>query len=166
MLPDARSDRFSQAAVRAVDRVRFAARHVRREPANVLVEPAMDALFHARTLFDSALDGERLAERVLARSYASDRNCASVHVTASVRSLSPRTAMTLLASLVATSKLVAATSARLAKVKALVEVLRSLDPEELEVGVLFLSGEIRQGRIGIGYATLKASVEQAALEPA
>jgi DNA ligase-1 len=31
--------------------------------------------------------------------------------------------------------------------------------DEVEIGVLFLSGEIRQGRIGIGYGTLRASSE-------
>ena len=73
--------------------------------------------------------------------------------------------MTLLASLVETSKRVGATSSRTAKVRALADVLRTLEPEELEIGVLLLSGEIRQGRIGIGYSTLKASVDRAAPEP-
>ena len=73
--------------------------------------------------------------------------------------------MTLLSSLVETSKRVAATSARSAKVQSLAEALRALDPLELEIGVLFLSGDIRQGRIGIGYSTLKASVDRAAIEP-
>jgi len=73
--------------------------------------------------------------------------------------------MTLLAALVETSKRVAATAARTAKVKALAECLRSLDPDELELGVLYLSGEIRQGRMGIGYSTLRASVEVAAPSP-
>jgi len=74
-------------------------------------------------------------------------------------------AMTLFATLVETSQQVAATSARTAKVKALAACLRALDVDELELGVLFLSGEIRQGRMGIGYSTLRASVEAAAAQP-
>ena len=31
-------------------------------------------------------------------------------------------------------------------------------PQELEIAVLFLSGEIRQGRIGIGPSALRAGV--------
>src|SRR5690606_19345007 len=64
-----------------------------------------------------------------------------------------------------TSQRVAATSARSAKVKTLAACLRQLDADELELGVLFLSGEIRQGRIGIGYSTLRASAEAAAPSP-
>lgn len=73
--------------------------------------------------------------------------------------------MTLFATLVETSKQVAATRARSIKVKALAACLSALDAEELEIGVLFLSGEIRQGRIGIGYSTLRASAEEAAAAP-
>jgi DNA ligase-1 len=73
--------------------------------------------------------------------------------------------MTLLTTLVETSKLVGSTAGRLAKVRALAECLRSLAADEIEVGVLFLSGEIRQGRIGIGYSTLRGSVANAAEEP-
>ena len=63
--------------------------------------------------------------------------------------------MTLLASLVATSERVGATSARLGKVRELAALLRTLAPEEIEPAVLYLSGETRQGRIGIGFATLR-----------
>jgi DNA ligase 1 len=73
--------------------------------------------------------------------------------------------MTLLARLVETSKLVASTAARSAKVRTLAACLRSLETAEVEIGVLFLSGEIRQGRIGIGYSTLRSSVEAAASDP-
>jgi DNA ligase 1 len=74
--------------------------------------------------------------------------------------------MTLLASLVETSKKVAQTAARTAKVKAIAEQLRSLNIDEVELGVLFLSGDIRQGRMGIGYSTLRAASEaNAAAEP-
>jgi DNA ligase-1 len=73
--------------------------------------------------------------------------------------------MTLLASLVEVSQEVAATAARSAKIKAIASFLAALDADELEVGVLFLAGETRQGRIGIGYATLRASVSSTASVP-
>lgn len=65
--------------------------------------------------------------------------------------------MTLLANLVATSQRVAATSGRLAKIRELAAFLRGLAPEEIETGAHYLSGEIQQGRIGIGYATLRSA---------
>ena len=67
--------------------------------------------------------------------------------------------MTLLSVIVATSRQVATTSARSAKIRLLADCLRSLDTAELEIAVLYLSGEIRQGRIGIGPSTLLACVE-------
>ena len=65
--------------------------------------------------------------------------------------------MTLFATLVGTSQRVGATPARLAKTRALAELLASLEPEEVEIAALYLSGELPQGRIGIGYATLQAA---------
>jgi len=70
--------------------------------------------------------------------------------------------MTLFATLVGTSQRVGATPARLAKVRELAELLAALEPEEIEIGTLYLSGEIPQGRIGIGYATLQAAAATAA----
>jgi DNA ligase-1 len=64
--------------------------------------------------------------------------------------------MTLLATLVVRSRQVAATSSRSAKIRLLAEYLRMLGPRELEIAVLYLSGEIRQGRIGVGPAMLRA----------
>src|SRR5712691_7923026 len=61
----------------------------------------------------------------------------------------------LLAELLAASERVAATRSRLAKIDALAECLRRLDASEIALGVAYLSGDTRQGRIGIGYATLK-----------
>jgi DNA ligase-1 len=57
----------------------------------------------------------------------------------------------LLASLVETSSTVAGTRSRKAKVEALAALLRSLDAEEVEVAVGFLTGVPRQGRIGVGW---------------
>jgi DNA ligase-1 len=62
--------------------------------------------------------------------------------------------MTLLASLVDTSRRVGATSARLGKVRELAMTLRALAADEIEIGVLYLAGETPQGRFGIGYAAL------------
>jgi DNA ligase-1 len=65
--------------------------------------------------------------------------------------------VTLLATLVATSQRVGATAARLAKVRELAECLRALEPGEIEIAVQYLSGEIPQGRFGIGYSLLQAA---------
>jgi len=62
--------------------------------------------------------------------------------------------MTRLADLVTVSNRVAATSSRREKVSLLASALRRLAPDEIGIGVAFLSGEMRQGRLGIGYATL------------
>ena len=72
--------------------------------------------------------------------------------------------MTLLARLVDVSQRVAATSGRLAKVRELAEVLRALAPEEVETAVAYLSGDVPQGRIGLGYAQLRDAT--AAASPA
>ena len=63
--------------------------------------------------------------------------------------------MTRLVDLVATSLRVAATPGRLAKVDALATLLRRLAPEEVDIAVAYLSGETRQGRLGLGYAALR-----------
>lgn len=56
--------------------------------------------------------------------------------------------------LVDTSRQIAATSKRLEKIALLAGLLDGLSPEESEVAAAFLSGNTRQGRIGVGYATL------------
>jgi DNA ligase 1 len=61
----------------------------------------------------------------------------------------------LLADLVDTSRAVGATSARREKVDLLAGALRRLDPVEVPAGVAFLSGELRQRQIGVGWATLR-----------
>jgi DNA ligase-1 len=74
--------------------------------------------------------------------------------------------MTLLAALVDTSLRVGSSSSRLAKVRELAACLKSLEPEEIEIGVQYLAGELPQGRIGIGYAALQAAApDDAAPEP-
>jgi DNA ligase 1 len=73
--------------------------------------------------------------------------------------------MTLLATVVAASRQVSAASARSAKTRLLADCLRALDPGELEIAVRYLSGEISQGRIGIGPSTLRDCIQAAAADP-
>jgi len=73
--------------------------------------------------------------------------------------------MTQFADVVAASAAVAATSSRSAKIAVLAELLRRLDPDEVPVVVGILSGVPRQGRVGIGYATLRALDRPPAAEP-
>ena len=61
----------------------------------------------------------------------------------------------LLAELAAVSETVAATSARGGKVAALAGALRAAAPDEAAVAVAFLSGELRQRQIGVGWAALR-----------
>ena len=56
--------------------------------------------------------------------------------------------------LVTTSAAVGHASGRLAKISLLADLLRRAAPEEIEIAIGFLSGEPRQGRIGIGGATI------------
>jgi DNA ligase 1 len=71
----------------------------------------------------------------------------------------------LLAQLVEASQRVAATSARNAKIAALAACLAQLEPEEIEIGVAYLSGETRQGKIGVGYGVLRKLEVEPAGEP-
>ena len=61
----------------------------------------------------------------------------------------------LLQSLVSTSSQVASTSGRLAKIKLLAEVLKQAGPDEIEIAIAYLSGSIRQAKVGVGWATLQ-----------
>jgi DNA ligase-1 len=66
---------------------------------------------------------------------------------------------------VATSGVVAATSSRTAKRDAIAALLKELDGDEVEAAVGFLTGEPRQGRIGIGWATLSKLDHPSADQP-
>ena len=70
----------------------------------------------------------------------------------------------LLHDLVATSAAVADTTSRLAKIGLLADLLRRLASSEIEIAIGFLSGEPRQGRIGIGGATIWGAMDVAAAE--
>jgi DNA ligase 1 len=74
--------------------------------------------------------------------------------------------LTALASLVGASQRVRATSSRLAKVRELAAFLRSLSPDEIEIAVLYLSGDTPQGRSGLGYASLRAAADASSAAPA
>ena len=62
--------------------------------------------------------------------------------------------MTLLAVLVVASGRVADTPSRLAKVRVLADCLRSLAADEIEPAIAYLSGDIPQGKLSLGYAAL------------
>jgi DNA ligase-1 len=61
----------------------------------------------------------------------------------------------LLAELAEVSRAVAATRARLAKIDALAAALRSASPHEAPIAVAYLSGELPQRQIGVGWAALR-----------
>ena len=67
----------------------------------------------------------------------------------------------LLADLVAASNEVAETAARSAKVRRLAAVLAVAGPDEVVPAVGFLTGEPRQGSVGVGWASLRAEVAPA-----
>ena len=71
----------------------------------------------------------------------------------------------LLSEVVATSAAVSSTAGRSAKVAALADLVRRLEPEEVGVVVAALTGEVRQGRIGVGWATVAGLDVPAAPEP-
>jgi len=60
----------------------------------------------------------------------------------------------LLSELVDASAAVGATPARSAKVERIAALLGRVPPDEVTVAVAFLSGELRQGQIGVGYAAI------------
>jgi DNA ligase 1 len=71
----------------------------------------------------------------------------------------------LFADVVTTSATVAATRSRTAKIDALTELLRALGVEELAPTVGFLTGTPRQGRIGVGWASVSTIDAAPAPEP-
>src|ERR1700742_1843834 len=53
------------------------------------------------------------------------------------------------------SEAVAATSSRLAKIEVLAKALHDAGPAEVTIAVAYLSGELAQRQIGVGWATLR-----------
>src|SRR5262245_56362228 len=70
-----------------------------------------------------------------------------------------------LAGLVQVSLRLAATAARNEKIALLAELLRRLDASEIPIGVAYLSGHLRQGRIGLGWAALSAAADDRPAPP-
>jgi DNA ligase 1 len=63
--------------------------------------------------------------------------------------------LVLLIDLVETSRAVASTRSRSAKIAAIAARLREAPPEELSLAVTYLSGDLRQRRSGLGWASLR-----------
>jgi ATP-dependent DNA ligase I len=63
--------------------------------------------------------------------------------------------LVLLAELTATSEAVRAASGRNEKIDRLAEALRRMGADEVAIGVAYLSGELRQRQIGVGYRSLR-----------
>jgi DNA ligase 1 len=72
----------------------------------------------------------------------------------------------LLADLVAVSQAVSAVRARGAKLGELAALLRRLAPDEVDIAIAFLSGELRQGKIGLGWSALAGLEASAATQAA
>jgi DNA ligase-1 len=68
-----------------------------------------------------------------------------------------------LAEVAAASAAVGATSSRLAKTARLADVLANADPDEIAIIVSWLSGELPQRQIGVGWASLRSLPEAAAV---
>ncbi|MBV9002595.1 MAG: ATP-dependent DNA ligase [Solirubrobacterales bacterium] len=73
--------------------------------------------------------------------------------------------MTSFAAVVDASELVTGTSSRSGKIAILAELLSAVDADEVPVCVGFLSGAPRQGRVGVGYATVYGVDASPAAEP-
>ena len=70
--------------------------------------------------------------------------------------------MTLFRDLVETSAAVGGTAARSEKVERLATMLRRLAPAEAPIAAAYLSGQLRQRQIGVGYASMRELPEPAA----
>ena len=68
----------------------------------------------------------------------------------------------LLRQLVDTSRQVAATSGRLAKINLLADLLKQAQPQEIETVISYLSGSVRQSKLGVGWAVLQGAKGQTA----
>jgi DNA ligase-1 len=71
----------------------------------------------------------------------------------------------LLTPVVETSRRITETSKRLEKIALLGALLRELHGDEIEIVTAILSGRIRQGRIGVGYRSLREATAPPALDP-
>jgi len=69
------------------------------------------------------------------------------------------------AEVVRASDRVAATASRLAKIAELAAFLRGLEPAEVEIALPYLSGDTRQGKLSVGFATLQSTRTTPAPDP-
>jgi DNA ligase-1 len=74
--------------------------------------------------------------------------------------------VTLLAEVARASARVAQNPGRLAKVREIAALLKRLEPDEIDIAIPFLSGELRQGKLSIGYSALQAARRRVQTEPA
>jgi ATP-dependent DNA ligase I len=65
--------------------------------------------------------------------------------------------VTLLSDVARTSNQVSGTPSRLAKVRELADCLGRLEPDEIHIAIPYLSGELRQGKLSLGYASLQSA---------
>jgi DNA ligase-1 len=70
--------------------------------------------------------------------------------------------VTRLSNVVLTSARVGATSSRLAKIGAIADCLRRIAPDEIEIAIAYLSGEIPQGKLSLGFSSLQSSAKASA----
>lgn len=68
--------------------------------------------------------------------------------------------MMLLSALADLSRSLAHTSSRRAKVDLLAGLLREASPDDVAIAVSYLSGELRQGRIGLGWASMQVAMPE------
>lgn len=66
--------------------------------------------------------------------------------------------------LVETSRRVSETSGRLAKIGLLAELLKRFAEEEMAIGTLYLTGELPQGRIGVGWSAVRNATPKTAAD--
>jgi len=71
----------------------------------------------------------------------------------------------LLSLLVRTSQEVASTSGRLKKIELLADLLKQAAADEIELVIAYLSGAIRQAKVGVGWATLQKAKSQVGTSP-
>jgi DNA ligase-1 len=71
----------------------------------------------------------------------------------------------LLRQVVDTSRAMAQTSKRTAKIVLAADLFRQLEPEEIRAVAAYLSGATRQSKIGVGYATIRDALGSPAVEP-
>jgi DNA ligase-1 len=73
--------------------------------------------------------------------------------------------VTLLAEVARASARVAGNPGRLVKVREIAALLKRLQPDEVDIAIPFLSGELRQGKLSIGYGALQTARRHGQSQP-